>query len=203
MEYNYKFTSGKNIWFTSDIHFNHKNIIKYCQRPWETVDEMNEALIANWNSVVKKDDTVFILGDIGFGSVTKTVELVSRLNGHKILLPGNHDREFIHKEEVRALFDDILPLAYIKIEEFHIYLCHFPFLCFDGAYSGEKATWQLFGHCHSKKGSFGLDSQRLIHCYPTQYDVGVDNNNYFPISFETVKEKIYDQQQSLNLIREC
>lgn len=77
------FENGNNIFFSSDLHFGHKNIIKYCTRPFESVEEMNKKLIENWNSVVTNDDTVFFLGDAGFGSVTKICECVKRLNGKK------------------------------------------------------------------------------------------------------------------------
>jgi calcineurin-like phosphoesterase family protein len=79
-------------WFTSDLHLGHTNIITYCNRPFSNVDEMNEALIEAWNSVVYPSDQVFILGDLALGHVEDSLPLVSFLAGHKILVPGNHDR---------------------------------------------------------------------------------------------------------------
>lgn len=79
------------IYFIADTHFNHPNIIKYCNRPFKNTYEMNEYIIQKWNSVVKKDDTVYHLGDVGFGSLQEVKSLVERLNGTKILLKGNHD----------------------------------------------------------------------------------------------------------------
>ena len=79
------------IYFIADTHFNHTNIIKYCNRPFNNTHEMNEYIIQKWNSVVKKDDTVYHLGDVGFGSLQEVKNLVERLNGTKILLRGNHD----------------------------------------------------------------------------------------------------------------
>lgn len=202
-EYNYKYSNGKGLWFTSDLHFEHANIIKYCNRPFKDVDEMRKKIIENWNSVVGKDDTVFILGDIGFGPLGQIIENVKQLNGKKILIPGNHDRGYIGKPEFDELFEEITPQVYMKVEKKRIYLNHLPFLAFDGAYLGKDATWQLFGHCHSFPGSLGLDVQRLVHLFPTQYDVGMDNNHYTPVSFEQVKQIINNQQESLNLIRQC
>lgn len=82
----------------------------------------------------------------------------------------------------------------IEIEKRSIYLNHYPFLCYGGSYRTEEdAVWQLFGHVHSGPLSSGLDCDRLVHLFPYQYDVGVDNNNYTPISWIEVKAKIQDQ----------
>lgn len=202
-KYHYTFANGKGLWVTSDIHLQHKNIIKYCSRPFQTVDEMDEQIIKNWNEVVKKNDTVFIIGDVGFGNVDKLCEKIKRLNGKKILIVGNHDRDYLANETFTSLFAAIHEQVYIKVGDTNIYINHFPFTCFDGSYGGLSATWQLFGHCHSFPGSLGMDMDRLGHLFPTQYDVGMDNNHYMPVSFERIQEIISEQQQSLNLIRKC
>lgn len=79
------------IFFTSDTHFNHSNILKYCSRPWKTVEEMNEGLIKNWNEVVGHDDTVYHLGDFAMGNRKTIPEILSMLNGRIVLIRGNHD----------------------------------------------------------------------------------------------------------------
>ena len=80
-------------WFISDTHFNHENIIKYCNRPFDSVEDMNEFIIKQWNSVVSKDDTVYHLGDFALQSDKDVItDLVKRLNGNIILILGNHDR---------------------------------------------------------------------------------------------------------------
>ena len=202
-KYNYKFETGDGIWFTSDLHFLHKNIINYCNRPFKDVNDMADNIIKNWNSIVNENDTVFILGDVGLGSLTKLVEYIKRLNGKKILIPGNHDRGYLSKQAFIELFDDIIPQVYIKIDKYNIYLSHFPFLAFDGSYAGCNATWQLFGHCHSFPGCVGLDAERLLHLFPSQYDVGMDNNNYKPISFNEVEKIIKKQEETAILEKEC
>ena len=78
----------------------------------------------------------------------------------------------------------------ISIGKQRIYLNHYPILCYGGAY---RNTWQLFGHVHTNQQNTGLDSPRLKQLFPTQYDVGVDNNNYHPVSFEKVSEIIQQQ----------
>ena len=79
------------IYFIADTHFYHENIIKYCNRPLKNSKQMNEYIVNKWNSVVTKDDIVYHLGDVGFGSTDELKELVGRLNGTKILIRGNHD----------------------------------------------------------------------------------------------------------------
>ena len=78
-------------YFIADTHFNHENIIKYCNRPFKNAKEMNEYIINKWNSVVTQKDIVYHLGDVGFGTTEELKKIVSRLNGLKILIRGNHD----------------------------------------------------------------------------------------------------------------
>lgn len=199
-------TSEQNIFFTSDTHFGHKNIIKYCNRPFNSVEEMDNTIINNWNSVVKENDIVFHLGDFGFIGINELKKIRSQLNGKIYLITGNHDRKMLYGDAVKFLgfFDYIGPELYINIDGQKIYLNHKPYLCFDGSYgrTDKTWTWQLFGHVHSGPNTMtGLDCQRLVHLFPTQYDVGVDNNSFTPISFEKVKEIINEQLLSQNLYR--
>jgi len=80
------------IWFTSDLHINHENIIKYCKRPFSSIDEMNEGLVERWNSKVSETDTVYVVGDVFLGEPSRAVPVIKALNGVKILILGNHDR---------------------------------------------------------------------------------------------------------------
>lgn len=197
----YQFTTLKNnIFFTSDTHFGHENIIKYCNRPFTNKDEMNEALIKNWNSVVKNNDIVFHLGDFMFGNINRFWEYRSRLNGNIYLIHGNHDYELMDKGNIDGGFELVVPQMNIVIDGQKIYLNHFPLLTFDGIYK-EKPSWQLFGHVHSNKEKPGLsaDEWRLKYLLPNQYDVGVDNNHYTPISFSEVKDIIGKQLQKKSI----
>lgn len=184
------------VFFTSDTHFGHANIIRFCKRPFENVEEMNEVLIENWNKVVSDDDTVFHLGDFAFGGSNVWKEIIPRLKGHINLIIGNHDRKNL-RQGYMSLFNMVVPQ--IEIEDTSIYLNHYPFLCYGGSYRG---VWQLFGHVHSGPGADGLDISRLRVLLPTQYDVGVDNNNFTPISYKEVKNKIETQKnESLDRTR--
>lgn len=193
-------TKDQNIFFTSDTHFWHENILKFCNRPFSSIEEMNDTIINNWNSVVKENDIVFHLGDFCFCGSDKFKELIEKLNGKIYLILGNHDLKTI-KQWHETKFEAVYQQMCIKIDGKKIYLNHFPFLCYAGTYYRyEDAVWQLFGHVHSSdKNKNGLDNQRLSMLFPTQYDVGVDNNNYTPISFEEVKNIIETQMLSLNM----
>lgn len=188
-EKKYKF-DPEHTFFTSDTHFGHANIIRFCNRPFQNVEEMNEVLIENWNKVVSKDDTVFHLGDFAFGGSSVWNSIIPRLNGHINLIIGNHDRKNL-RQGYMSYFDMVVPQLQIEIEDNSIYLNHYPFLCYGGSYRG---VWQLFGHVHSGPQADGLDISRLRVLLPTQYDVGVDNNNFTPISYREVKEKIESQK---------
>ena len=85
------------IFFTADNHFGHQNIIKYCKRPFANVEEMDQTMMKNWNEVVKDCDTVYIVGDFSFYDAVKTKEIIDQLKGEKILIKGNHDRNYVVK----------------------------------------------------------------------------------------------------------
>ena len=187
-------SSEVTIWFTSDLHFGHRNIIKYCNRPWNTVEEMDEALIHNWNSIVGKNDIVFDLGDFAFASNQRWRELVSRVNGKHYLILGNHDVSRYPGDSIMDLFEGVEHQMLLDIDGRYVYLNHYPFLCYGGAWRNpDNAVYQLFGHIHSGPNSTGKDTDRLVHLFPYQYDIGVDNNNYFPVSWNQIKEIITKQ----------
>ena len=173
------------VYFTSDTHFYHKNIIRYCNRPFESIEEMNRSLIENWNNKVPKDAIVFHLGDFAFCNESQIKELVSQLNGRTILIKGNHDAK--NDKFLNSVFSEVYPQLYLVANKQPIYLNHFPLLCYP------SHAWNFFGHVHSKPGSIGTDTSKLKYCASTRYDVGVDLNNYTPISFEEAKEKIQTQ----------
>ena len=175
--------TAQHTYFTSDTHFNHREIISFCKRPFTDVEQMNETLIENWNRVITKKDTVFHLGDFSFGDVSDWKNVLDRLNGHIFLILGNHDIKRLPKD-FNYRFVEIAMQKYIKIHKQAIWLNHFPFLCYGGAY---KNVWQLFGHVHTGNNNTGLDASRLSALFPLQYDVGVDNNDFTPVSFEQVR----------------
>ena len=186
---NFKF-NAEHTFFTSDTHFNHANIIRFCNRPFKDVEQMNEVMITNWNNAISKDDTVFHLGDFCLGGAAEWTKILDHLNGKIYLIMGNHDLKNIRQGFI-SRFEHVAMQMRIEIGKKRIYLCHYPFLCFEGSYKDD--VWQLFGHVHTRRSNSGIDAGRLQYLYPTQYDVGVDNNNFTPVSFGQVK-RIIDKQ---------
>ena len=183
------------IFFTSDTHFGHSKIIDYCKRPFSSIEEHDKALIQNWNNIVGQDDTVFHLGDFAYGNSQFVSNIIKQLNGNIILIKGNHDLRNMNST-LYNIFSDVVYQARILIDKQTVYLNHFPFLCFDhGDINLYKDNYsiQLFGHVHSGPLTSSEDVNRLNILFPTQYDVGVDNNNFTPISWIDVKNKIKQQ----------
>jgi len=195
--YNFGGLPADNIWFTSDPHFLHANIIKYCNRPFEDIKEMNQTLVNNWNSVVGEDDLIFCLGDFALGKESDCNHILKSLNGHKVLIKGNHEKTVMKKSFNRDEFDGgIYQLLEIKVNdeevsnEFQdIILCHYTMMTWNKSHRG---AWQLFGHVH---GMFD-NSPNLS---PNQFDVGVDSHDFTPISYQRVKEII--TQRNLERIK--
>lgn len=153
---------------------------------------MNGALISNWNKVVKPSDIVFHLGDITLGGAEAWKLLIPRLNGKIHLILGNHDiRNW--RNSYSNLFETVSEQLTVKIDKKTFILTHFPLLCYHGTWGTEMNVWNLHGHvhvCKNKPANTGKDFERMKLAFPTQYDVGVDLNNYTPISFDEVKSRI-------------
>lgn len=159
--------------FISDTHFDHKNIIKYSNRPFDSVEEMNEQMVARWNAKVHPNDRIFHVGDFGFSPRSKLQKIFDRLNGHKYLIRGNHDHEAARLDGwgwVRDMYET-------KIDGKHVVLCHYGMRVWNQSHRG---AIQLFGHSH---GSLPGTNQSM--------DVGVDTgNNFYPYSFAEVLQKL-------------
>lgn len=178
------------VYFTSDTHFGHENIIRYCNRPFRNAEEMNAELIRRWRETVPEDGIVFHLGDFAHGNARLWNDILSALTGRKYLILGNHDMKAL-RQGYMGRFEHVAQQMTIRVGGQAIVLNHNPFLCYGGSY---RDVWQLFGHVHSGPASHtGLDHPRLKMLFPLQYDVGVDNNDFRPISFAEVKAKIEGQ----------
>lgn len=162
------------IWFTADTHFNHANVIEYSKRPFADLAEMTETLVANWNSVVERGDTVFHLGDFALSWGKKHAELVdgllSRLKGQKWLIKGNHDRDEVTRSKRWHMVKDYHE---VKVSDQRIVLCHYALRTWNQSHRG---SWMLHGHSHGSLADIG---GKIL-------DMGVDCWAYRPIAFEGV-----------------
>ena len=140
-------------YFIADTHFNHENIIKYCNRPFKNSLEMNEYIINKWNSVVKENDIVYHLGDVGFGTTEELKILVGRLNGTKILLRGNHDLKRGVNGWKEVGFSEVYKN---KIELGNLILTHSP------VELTEVGKINVFGHIHDKPLDVKYDKDNHI-----------------------------------------
>lgn len=131
-----------NIYVCADLHFSHKNIIAYESRPFVDTEDMDRQLIQKWNSVVKKEDKVFVLGDVAFCSKSRAKELVSQLNGTKILIMGNHDRQRSRKVWEEIGFDMVSP--YPIIYKNYVVMMHEP----PEYFNNNTPYFYVYGHVH-------------------------------------------------------
>lgn len=172
------------IWFTSDTHFGHTNIIDYLDRPFTDINTMNQIMVDNWNKLVKPDDIVFHLGDFAITN-TKTVKhIINSLNGTIHLVKGNHEKTVFKPKHVREMFEtvsDILEITVIDDELslgfIPVVMCHYPMVSWNKKQHG---SWHLYGHVHG----------RLDHYHPNAIDVGVDVREFCPMYYQEVKTLI-------------
>lgn len=133
-------------YYTSDTHFGHANCIGFDERPFGTVEEMNAALIRNWNSVVGKDDHVWHLGDFAYKSSENAAVFLKKLNGHKHLIMGNHDAKWMKNVDAAQYFESIEHATYmVDDQNRRIWMCHYPLM------DPLRFTWMLYGHIHANK----------------------------------------------------
>lgn len=167
------------IYFTSDLHFHHKKVIEFNKRPFASVEEMNETLTLNWNTRVTPEDTVYILGDVTLKGTELAEESLSRLQGKKYLVTGNHD-QFVKKDYFNhQLFEDIAPYMELETNKQLYVLCHYPIEEWNGYY---RDSIHLHGHIHSVPQY----NQNQKNQGNRRYDVGVDANHYAPVSIQEI-----------------
>lgn len=166
-------------YFISDTHFGHANILRHCKRPFSSVGEMDDAIVRNWNAIVRPKDTVYHLGDFAWNPII-TREILGRLNGTIHLIQGNHDKRIL-KKDIPERFASVSPYLEIKVrdEEMdvkqNLILCHYPMEVWNKSHHG---SWHLHGHCHGTLPN--SDSKARI-------DVGVDPHDFKPVSYNEIK----------------
>lgn len=163
-----------NIWVISDTHFNHSNIIKFCNRPFEHVTDMDMTMVERWNGLVKSQDKVYHLGDVYMNASKGYIEnILSRLNGHKRLILGNHDNG---KDQILQKFFDKISV-WRMFPEFGLLLTHVP-VNTSALYRGpdKKPLTNIHGHIHQNPSPAG-----------PYRNVCVEQTDYFPINIEELR----------------
>lgn len=168
-----------NFFFTADEHFGHNNIITYCRRPFPNVEEMDEAIIERHNKVVGKDDIVVHGGDFTLQPKAKALVYVKRLTGQHIFLHGSHDHWLDRP------WSDIWEKS---IDGQHLVVCHYAMRVWPRSHHG---SWQLYGHSHGMLEPIGK-----------QWDIGVDNNEFFPLSFDEIKEIMSKRPDNPDIVKD-
>jgi len=173
----------KNTYFISDPHFGHKNIIKYANRPFESVDNMNETIIKNWNNLIKPNDEVYILGDVSLTNQEETNKILNRLNGRLYLIKGNHEKSVMSSKENRDRFEWIKDYYELKYEyngkRNMIVMCHYAMRVWNKSHHG---SYHLYGHSHDS-----LEYEQ----WGKSMDVGIDSaarilGEYRPFTFDEI-----------------
>jgi calcineurin-like phosphoesterase family protein len=183
------------VWFTADLHLGHANIIKFCQRPFmnpeeadaarldprgklklseETVQRHDDSLIAAINEQVAPQDTLWILGDFCLAGPEQVAAYRDRIHCREVnLVPGNHDRR-----PGLGVFNRVMEQGRVEVQGQKIFLNHYPMRSWKGSFHG---VWHLYGHVH---GNLMSEDQR--NDWMLVRDVGVDINDYRPLSFEEI-----------------
>lgn len=176
---------GENMkFYTADLHFDHWNIVKYCNRPFKTIEDMNDTMIKNWNKKVCRNDEVFILGDFTMSKGDRPKELLSSLNGKKYLVIGNHDH-FVKKNigNYKDDFEWIKDYMMIQDNGTKVVLSHFPMIDWECRYHG---SIHLYGHIHNSDLHYELLGNKNM------FNVGVDVQDFDP---KTLKELTDNQKE--------
>jgi calcineurin-like phosphoesterase family protein len=165
-----------NTYITSDLHFGHKNILKFCPatraRFRDDVEYMNEAMVKEWNDIVQPSDLVYILGDVAFLPAQKATQIMQRLNGRKILVEGNHDRKLLQDESFRNCFEEVHKYLDITYNGHKCVMFHYPIAEWDQMHRG---SLHFHGHLHG--GESGLEKFRAR-------DMGMDATGMIVVPME-------------------
>lgn len=179
--------------FIADTHFGHKNCLTFDGRPFNDIQQHDEALIRNWNDAVGIDDDVWVLGDISWHNATRTIEIFNELNGTKHLCTGNHDHKYLNNKNIRELFVEIVNYKELKLShDSGIVLCHYPIPCFNQHYYG---WYHLYGHVHCSfewkmMERIKYEMKNLYDKDCNMYNVGcmMDYMDYTPRTLEEIIE---------------
>lgn len=160
-------------YYIADTHFGHENIIRFCDRPFDNVQDMNCVIVENWNARVRPDDEVWIVGDFAYRSAESPTGILRELNGRKHLILGNHDFKWIKNVQLDRWFESVDMMAQTEDEGRRIVLCHYPLM------TVPRHFVNVFGHIHNDR-SAGYWS--LLSTMENSLNAGVEVNGYQPVT---------------------
>lgn len=181
-------------YYISDTHFFHANAIKFDSRPFSSVEEMNSKIVASWNWRVNPADTVYFLGDFSFGKNPETIELLESLNGHKILIKGNHDSKYLKDIQFTNRWEGIYDYLDVKDEiEGHpvcLHLCHYPIIPFKNRL--RENNFMFFGHVHSSTADEPLVRKYVEEAKIVEMETFKSRVTYLSVRDKTAERKVYN-----------
>lgn len=172
--------------YIGDMHLWHKNIIRLCNRPFSSVEEMNETIFKNWNNVVTDNDDVYILGDIAFRMSETMIEVFSKLKGRKHLVIGNHDYENLKNVKFKKLFVEIADKIELIDNGLRVFLFHYPIVEWNGYFRG---SYLVFGHIHNNVKN---RAWKIMREEERALNAGVDINSFRPCTLNELIENNRD-----------
>lgn len=171
------------IYFIGDLHLGHTNCLKFENRPFSSIEVQDERILANWNMKVTEKDTVYILGDFSFYKVDKTLSILKKLNGKKVLIKGNHDKWANDIEQVKSEIKVVIS-DFIKYNKYEIYLSHYPTLVWPKKHYG---ALHLYAHIHDNSPDITYN-RNINNLMENAYNVGcmLSYMGYTPRTLEEI-----------------
>lgn len=181
-------------YYISDTHFKDRNIFDKCLRPFDSLDEMEETIVANWNRKVKDGDIVYVLGDIGRDTDPSSIEIFNMLKGVKHLIIGNHDHRMLETIRESGIFESIKFIDLIEDSGFKVCLCHYPLMDW---MEFNRNSLLVYGHIHNKTEKNGYAYKLMKDYYSNlpAYNCGVDVTDFEP---KTLEELIRLKEENKN-----
>ena len=184
------------IWVTSDLHFGHNRDFLWEPRGFNSIYEMNDAIIENWNSIVDMEDDIYVLGDVMLGNNEAGIDMIKQLKGNIHLIRGNHDTD--SRMELYNNCYNIVEITegqFLRYNGYHFYLSHYPCLTanWDGDRPLKKRIISLCGHVHTKDRFYDMNKGIIYHCE-------LDAHNIYPVLMDTIIEDIENYINERNFI---
>ena len=194
------------VFFTSDLHLGHENVLEW-RKGFNSIDEMDETLITNWNHRVHKNDFIIITGDLIYKSKRSPVEYLDALKGRKILVKGNHDADWMKEltdEQIAKYFEGVYDLYSFKRNGVKLRFCHYPMIAWE---SSRHQSILVCGHIHDKREGFEYE---MVSKVPYAFNAGVNVNGMKPVTLsELIKNNdafygsVLNEKEQSELMKKC